>query len=58
MNDQQTNRKCYQHEKVRQYYNEYETNKIKKNIIKKNEQLNLKQNEDKKWRNYHKKFNE
>lgn len=38
MNDQQTNRKCYQHEKVRQYYNEYETNKIKKNLIKENKQ--------------------
>ena len=36
MNNQQINQKSYQHEKVRQYYNEYETNKIKKNLIKEN----------------------
>ena len=39
INNQQNNKKSYQHEKVKQYYNEYETNKIKKNIIKKNEYL-------------------
>jgi hypothetical protein len=36
MNSQQINKKSYQHEKVRQYYNEYETNKIKKNLIREN----------------------
>jgi len=36
MNIQQINQKSYQHEKVRQFYNEYETNKIKKNLIKEN----------------------
>ena len=36
INDQQNNKKCYQHEKVKQLYNEFETNKIKKNIIKEN----------------------
>ena len=34
--DQQTNKKCYQHEKVKQYYNEFETNKIKQSILKEN----------------------
>ena len=38
INNQQINKKCYQHEKVKQYYNEYETSKIKKNIIKENMQ--------------------
>ena len=33
-------------------------NWINENLKQKKEQLNLKQNEDKKWRNYHKKFNE
>jgi exonuclease SbcC len=36
INDQQTNKKCYQHEKVKQYYNEFETNKIKQSILKEN----------------------
>ena len=30
LNSQQLNKKCSQHEKVKQYYNEYETNKIEK----------------------------
>lgn len=55
LNSQQLNKKCSQHEKVKQYYNEYETNKIKKNLLKENEQQlrhennmnNLKQKERK-----------
>lgn len=39
INNQQNNKKCYQHEKIKQYYNEYETNKIKKNLMKENKQL-------------------
>ena len=36
LNSQQLNKKCSQHEKIKQSYNEYETNKIKKNLIKEN----------------------
>ena len=36
MNSQQNNQKSFQHEKVRQYFNEFETNKIKKNLIREN----------------------
>ena len=36
INDQQTNKKCYQHEKVKQYYYEFETNNIKQSILKEN----------------------
>jgi len=38
INNQQINKKNFQHEKVKQYYNESETNKMKRNIMKENEQ--------------------
>ena len=50
INNQQNNKKNYQHEKVRQYYNEYETNKIKKHLLKENKQIKEYENNIKKLR--------
>ena len=38
LNAQQNNRNCYRHAKVKQEFNEFETNKMKQNIIKENQQ--------------------
>lgn len=36
INTQQNNRNCYQHAKVKQQFNEFETNKMKRNMMKEN----------------------
>ena len=38
INTQQNNRNCYQHAKVKQQFNEFETNRMKRNMIKENKE--------------------
>ena len=38
INTQQNNKNCYQHAKIRQQFNEFETNRVKRNIIKENKE--------------------